>query len=80
MVLAGYSDATYLNVSKARSRAGAYIMLSEDTLVPTINGPVLTIAQIIKFVISSVVEAEIAGLFICAKAMVTLQNTLIEMC
>ena len=50
MVLSAHSDAAYLNVSKAISRAGAYIMLSEDVLVPKYNRPVLTIAQIIKCV------------------------------
>ena len=48
MVLSAHSDAAYLNVNKARSRAGAHIMLSEDVPVPSYNGPVLTIAQIIK--------------------------------
>ena len=54
-------------------------MLSEETPVPTRNGPVLTVAQIIKFVMSSAAKAEISGLFICAKAMVQLRQTLIEM-
>jgi hypothetical protein len=54
-------------------------MLSEDTPVPTFNGPVLTISQIIKFVASSAAEAELAGLYICAKEMVPLRNSLIEM-
>ena len=80
MVLAGHSDAAYLNVKKDRSRDVAHIMISDDTPVPTTPGPVLTVAQIIKFVMSSSAEAKIAGLFICAKAMVPLRNTLIEMC
>ena len=67
MVLSAHSDATYLNVSKARSRAGAHLMLSEDVPVPRYNGPVLIIAQIIKCVMSSAAESELAGLFICAK-------------
>ena len=79
MVLAGHSDAAYLNVSKARSRSGAHIMLSDDTPVPTRNGPVLTVDQITKFVMSSAAEAKIAGLFICAKVMVLLRNTLVKM-
>ena len=54
-------------------------MLSEDTLVPTSNGPVISVAQIIKFVMSSDSEAEISGLFICVKAMVQLRQTLIKM-
>jgi hypothetical protein len=79
MILAAHSDAAYLNVGKARSRSGAHIMLSEDIPVPTFNGPVLTISQIIKFVASSAAEAELAGLYICAKEMVPLRNSLIEM-
>ena len=70
MVLSGHSDSAYLNVRKSCSRAGAHIMLSEDTPVPARNVPVLTVTQIIKLVISSAAEAEISGLFICVKAMV----------
>ena len=79
MILAAHSDAAYLNVSRTRSRAGAHIMLSDNTFAPSLNGPVLTIAQIIKNITSSVTEAKLSGLFICAKAMVTLRNTLMEM-
>ena len=79
MVIVGHSDAADLNVSKARRRAVAHIMISEDTPVSTSNDPVLTVDQIIKFVMSSGAKAEIARLFICAKATVPLLNTLIEM-
>ena len=79
MLLAGHSDAAYLNVSKSCSRAGVHIIISEETPVPTRNVPVLTVVQIIKFVMSSSAEAEISGLFICAKAMVRLCKTLIKM-
>jgi hypothetical protein len=79
MVLAAHSDAAYLNVSKARSQAGAHIMLSEDVPIPAFNGPILTLSQIIKFVASSAAEAELAGLFVCAKEMVPLRNSLVEM-
>ena len=64
MVLSAHSDAAYLNVTKAHSRAGSYIMLSENVPAPTYNGPVLTVAQIIKNVMSSASKAELAGLFI----------------
>ena len=67
MVISAHSDAVYLNVTKARSRAGVHIMLSENIPVPTYNGPMLTIAQIIRNFMSSAAEAELAGLFICAK-------------
>ena len=79
MVLSDQSDAAYLNVRKSYSRAGAHIMISEDTPVPTRNVHVITVAQIIKFVMSSAAEAEIFGLLICAKSMVQLRQTLIEM-
>ena len=79
MVLSAHYDTAYLNVSKARNRAGAHIMLSEDVTVPKYNGPVLTIAQIIKCVISSAAEAELARLYICAKDIVPLLQQLIDM-
>jgi hypothetical protein len=79
MILAAHSDAAYLNISKARSRAGAHIMCSKNDPIPSHNGPVLTISQIIKFVMSSAAEAELSGLFICAKEMTPLWQSLIEM-
>lgn len=79
-VLAAHSDAAYLNVSKARSRAGARIMLSEDVPVPRYNGTVITVAQIIKCVMPSAAEAELAGLYTCAKEMIPLvRQALVEM-
>ena len=77
MILVGHADADYLNVSQSRSRAGAHIVLSEDIPIPLHNGPVLTIVQIIKNVMSSDSEAEMAGLFITAKEMVPLLQALI---
>ena len=77
MILSAHSDATYLNVRRARNRAGAHIMLSENTPVPSLNKPVLTIAQIIKNVMSYAAEAKLSGLFICAKVVIPLRNTLI---
>ena len=79
MVIAGHSYASYLNFSKPCSRAGAHIVLSEDTPVPTRNVPFLTVAQIIKFIMSSAAEADISCLFVCAKAMFQLRQTLIDM-
>ena len=79
MILSAHSDAAYLNVARACSRADAHIMLSENTHVPSLNGPVLTIVHIIKNIMSSAAEAELSDLFICAKAMMPLRNTLIEM-
>ena len=79
MVLAAHSDTAYINVTKACSCAGSHIIIVEDIPVPTYNGPILTIAQIFRNVMSSAAEAELAGLFICANEMVSLRQALIEM-
>ena len=67
MVLCSHSDAGFHNESKGRSRAGAHIYLSENDAMPRWNGPVLTIAKIIKFVVSSASEAELGAMFITAQ-------------
>ena len=79
MRLSTHSDAAYLNIYKACSRSGAHIFLSKEDTKPSYNGPILTISQIIKFIISSAAEAELAALFITAKDMVPLCQNLIEM-
>ena len=79
MVLCGNSDATYINKTKYHSYAGAYIFLLEYNSVPQLNGPVLTVDQIIKNFISSAAEAELAGLFITDKSMSLMQQNIIEM-
>lgn len=79
MVLAAHSDAGFHNETKGRSRAGAHIFLSEDDPTPARNGPVLSIAQIIKFVMDSAAEAEMGALYVTAKALVPIRETLIEM-
>ena len=79
MILAAHADAGFINESRARSRAGAHIFLSENEPKPKLNGPILTIAQIIKTVMASAAEAEMAALFITAKNIIPLRHTLIEM-
>ena len=66
MVLAVHSNASYLSKPKARSRAGGHFFLSSNTTIPPNNGVVLIIAHIIKNVMSSATEAELAGLYIMA--------------
>ena len=46
--------------------------------MPRWNGPILTLAHIIKFVMSSDSEAEVGALFIAAQEMVATRNTLEE--
>ena len=79
MILAAHSDASFLSEPQSRSRAGAHIFLSEDDPIPRNNGPILTIAQLIKFVMASAAEAELSAMYIAARDMVPLRNTLTEM-
>ena len=62
MILAANADAEFINKSKSCSRAGAHIFLSGNDPKPELNGPMLTIAQIIKSVMASAAEAEMAAL------------------
>ena len=79
MVFCAHSDAGFHNESKGRSRAGAHIFLSENDYMPRWNGPVLKLAKIIKFVMSSASEAELGAMFITAQEMVVMRQTLQEM-
>ena len=54
-------------------------MLSENDPNPRHNGPVLTLAQIIKFIMSSAAETELTVIFISSKDIIPLQKTLSEM-
>jgi hypothetical protein len=79
MILDGDSDASYLSKRGARSRAGGHFFMSSNTPVPPNNGAVLTIAQLIKAVMSSAAEAEIGVLFINAQEAAPARKTLQEM-
>ena len=78
MILEAHADAGFLDKYKSCSRLGAHIFLSENPK-PKLNDPVLTIAHIIKYVMASAAEAEMAALYITSKKMVPLRNTFIEM-
>jgi hypothetical protein len=79
MVLAAHSNAGFHNKSNGRSCAGAHIFLSENDPFPRWNRAILTIAQVIKFVMLSAAEAELGALFIAAQKLVPLHQTLVEM-
>ncbi len=67
MILAVHSDAGYCNEKKSRSRVGGHFFLSNDNEFPPINGAILTVATIIKAVMSSTAEAELGALYLNAK-------------
>ena len=57
MVLVTHADAGLLNETKARSRAGEHIFLTEDVATPPLNEAILTIAKIIKPIMALAAEA-----------------------
>ena len=79
MVLSGHSDVSYLSKSKARSCAGIDFFLSNNSSDPPNNGAVLTVAQIIKTVMSSTAEAELGALYINIREAIPVRHALIAM-
>ena len=79
MILATHSDASYLSEPKARSRAGSHFFLSSNADIPPNNGAILNIAHIIKHVMASATEAELAALFITAREAVYIRIILHEL-
>ena len=80
MILHQHSDTSHLSAPKARSRAGGYFFLSNQTQTDTpMNGPIHCEARIMKHVLSSAPEAEIAALFVNAQMAIPLRQTLIEL-
>ena len=79
MILAVHADASYLSEPKARSRAGGHFFLSTNAAIPPNNGAILNIAHVIKHVMSSATEAELAALYIIAREAVYIRIILEEM-
>jgi hypothetical protein len=79
MILCACTDACFLNETNSRSRAGAHIYLLENDPFPRFNGAVLSIAQIIKFVMASAAKSELAVFFFTAREMIDHRQTLIAM-
>ena len=78
MILQGDSDAAYLVCPQARSRAGGYIYVG-NTDRNLFNGPVLVLARVIKNVMASAAEAEVAALYMNAQEMIPMRQCLIEL-
>ena len=79
MVLNLHSDASYLSEPKAKSRAGGHFWLGNKNDEHFNKGAIVTLSSVIKHVMSSASEAEIAALFYNCKAAVLLRITLEEM-
>jgi hypothetical protein len=77
MQLKIHSDGAYLCEPRARSRAGGHFYLGNKPDKPEINnGALHTIAAIIKNIMSSAAEAEVASLFLNCKAGAVICTTL----
>jgi hypothetical protein len=57
-----YSNASYLSEPKAQSQAVGHMFMAGDNEIPINNGTILNISQVIKSVMSSAAEAELAAL------------------
>ena len=62
MILCGHADTGYPNKTNVQSRAGAHMYLLENDPIPRFNGAILTIATIIKCVMASAAETELAAI------------------
>ena len=90
MKLCGHTDASYLSVSKTRSRAAAYFYLSTDdsALLPSdhesklparLNGAVHVMSTVMRQVLSSATEAEVDTTFYGCQDSIPLRNTLADL-
>ena len=82
MVLHVHSDGSYLSAPKARSRAAGYFFLSDNPIQPQqakMNGTVHVLCKIIKSVLGSAAECEIASAYMNAQEAVPMRNTLEEL-
>jgi hypothetical protein len=77
-ILCTHADAGFLNETNSRSRASAHIFLLEDDPFPCYNGAILSIAQIIKIMVSAA-KSEFVACFVMAREMLLHHQTLIDM-
>jgi hypothetical protein len=79
ILLVAHANEGFCNETKGHSQVGVHIFLAEDDPYPRWNGAILTVAQIIKFVMVSAAEAELGVLFVAAQKILPLCQTLITM-
>jgi len=79
MVLHIDSDAAYLVMPNAKSRIAGYFQLNnhpQRIAHPEVNGAILVICKALKYVVSSVAESEIAGVFFNAQKAIPIRYML----
>ena len=79
MILKIHSDASYLSESESRSRSGGIFFLGNDSNLPQNNGAIHIHSGILKNIVSSAAEAEVAALFHNAQEACAIRQTLIEL-
>jgi hypothetical protein len=87
MILHIHSDGSYLSEPKARSRAAGHYFLSDlsldpskpPTVTPTPNGAIYSLSRIIRNVMGSAAEAEIASSYMNGQEAIPIRTTLEEM-
>ena len=78
MILAVHSNTSYLSKINAPS-LGSHFFLSHDDPVPPNNGSILTVAQVIKAVMTSAAEAKLAALYINSREVIYICHILAKM-
>ena len=87
MQLAIHSDASYLSVTQARSRASGVHFITEgppepenpEDFVPTTNGILIVVCKITQNIMASAAKAEYGTIFINSQTAVPIRTTLSEM-
>ena len=79
MILALHSDASHLSEPGSKSRAAGHFYLTKNDDQDLNNGAILTLSKIIKHVMVSASESEVAALFYNCKAALPLRMALQEM-
>ena len=79
MILALHSDASHLSEPKSKSRAAGHFYLTRNNNKDMNNGTILTLSKIIKHVVGSASEAEVAALFYNCETAIPLRLALMEM-
>ena len=64
MILRIHTDASYLSVTKARSRAAGFFYLSDNSDTLPLNGAIHVLCAILKNVMASAAEAESCAVFV----------------